>query len=281
VTGPDHKVTIASDVAGREVLASLHKPPKLWLMVQNALSGSWDGSGAADLLRDQAATSAVLDQVEAEAIKDRAAGLVIDLESLPSGTQPDLLAFLTAARGRCRQHGWMLAVTAPVANPEWDLAKLGQAADRVILMAYDEHWQSGQPGPIASDLWFGSAVSKALTQVSPSQAIVAIASYAYDWPEKGPATILSIEAAKALASANNAKPTRDPASGEAHFSYVAGGLTHSVWMADAPVVQRQVAMVRSWRAAGAALWRLGTEDTAIWPAGRPALTTDFAINRND
>jgi spore germination protein YaaH len=235
-------------------------------MVQNALSGSWDGAGAADLFRDKAATSEVLDRVEAEALKDRAAGLVIDLESLPSATQPDLLMFLAAVRERCRHHGWTLAVTAPVNNPEWDLRRLGQVADRVILMAYDEHWQSGEPGPIASEPWFVSAVEQALTQLRPSRTVVAIASYAYDWPATGPATILSIEGAKALASANDAKSTRDPASGSTHFSYVAGGVAHSVWMSNASVVRRQLAMVGSWKAAGAALWRLGTEDPAIWSA---------------
>jgi spore germination protein YaaH len=266
VTGPDHKVTIATDVAGRGVLASLRKRPKLWPMLQNALSGSWDGSGAAGLLRDKAATSEVLDQVEAEATKDRADGLVIDLESLPSGIQPDLLAFLATVRGRCRRHHWTLAVTAPVANRKWDLTTLGQAADRVILMAYDEHWQSGEAGPIASDQWFASAVGNALMQLRPSQTIVAIASYAYDWPAKGAATILSIEGAKALAVANATKPTFDPASGATHFNYMAGGVAHRVWMSDAPVVQRQLAIIASSHAAGTALWRLGTEDRAIWSA---------------
>jgi spore germination protein YaaH len=266
VTGPDHKVTIAPDVAGRSVLASLHKRPKLWLMVQNALLGSWDGTGAAELLRDKVATSAVLDQVEAEAIKDRAVGLVVDLESLPAGTQPDLLAFLATVRDRCRHHGWTLAVTAPVANPEWDLARLGRAADQVILMAYDEHWQSGEPGPIASDPWFASTVGQALTQLRPAHTIIAIASYAYDWPTKGPATILSIEDAQALASANGAKLTHDPASGGPQFSYATDGVAHSVWMSDGAVVQHQLAMIRSLKTAGAALWRLGTEDPAIWSA---------------
>jgi spore germination protein YaaH len=96
--------------------------------------------------------------------------------------------------------------------------------------------------------------------------MIAIASYAYDWPAKGPAAILSIKDAEALASANDAKPTRDPTSGGIHFSYVASGVVHNVWMSDASVVQHQLAVIRSLKTAGTALWRLGTEDPAIWSA---------------
>jgi spore germination protein YaaH len=265
VTGSDHRVASDPDGAGRAVLAGLSKKPRLWLMVQNALLGKWDGTGAAGLLHDHTAASAVLDQIEAEAVKDEAAGLLFDLENLPAQSQPDLLAFLATVHERCRRHGWVLGVAAPVANPDWDLAKLGRIADRVILMAYDEHWQSGAPGPIASDRWFASTVGKALTDVPPSRTIVAIASYAYDWPATGPATILSIEQANALASANNVKPVRDSASGSSHFSYRVNGTVHSVWMSDASTVQHQLSIIRSSQAAGAALWRLGTEDPAIWP----------------
>jgi spore germination protein YaaH len=268
VTGSDHRVAIVPDIAGRAVLAALSKQPRLWLMVQNALLGKWDGTGAADLLRDHTAASAVLDQIEAEAVKDKAAGLLFDLENLPAGSQPDLLAFLATVHERCRRHDWVLAVAAPVGNSDWDLAKLGRIADRVILMAYDEHWQSGAPGPIASDRWFASTVGNALTDVPPSRTIVAIASYAYDWPATGPATILSIEQANALASANNVKPVRDAASGSSHFSYRVNGTVHSVWMSDASSVRHQLAIIRSSQAAGAALWRLGTEDPAIWPVKR-------------
>ena len=264
VTGPEHRVTIAPDSPGRAALAALKKPPRLWLMVQNALLGTWDGQGAAALLRDKAATAAVLDQLETEGVRDKASGLVVDFEDLPPGAQPDLLAFLAAARDRYRHHGWTLAVTAPVANPNWNLSALATAADRVVLMAYDEHWLSGTPGPIASDPWFDSVVSRAVRQLPPPEAIVVIASYAYDWRIGGPATILAIPQAQALAARNGVHPERDQASGSEHFTYTAGGAAHEVWMSDAAEVRGQMEIARTAGAQGVGLWRLGTEDPAIW-----------------
>jgi spore germination protein YaaH len=269
VTGPGHQITLAPDPAGRAALAALKPRPQLWLMVQNALMGAWDGQGAAALLHDKTASAALLGKFEAQAASDKASGLVVDFEDLPPAAQPDLLAFLTAARERCRRHGWTLAVTAPVANPDWNLPALGKAADRLILMAYDEHWQTGQPGPIASDPWFSSVVKRTVAQLPPGSAIAGVAAYAYDWPEGGAAAVLSIPQAEALAARNNVKPERDQASGAEHFAYTSGGVSHEVWMSDAAVVRRQIGIAEAAGAKTIALWRLGTEDPGVW--AKPAL----------
>lgn len=264
VTGPDHKVTIAPDPTGRAALAALRKPPRLWLMVQNALLGTWDGPGAATLLHDKAATAMVLDQLETEGLSDKASGLVVDFEDLPPGAQPDLLMFLASARERCRRHGWTLAVAAPVTDPDWNLSALAKVTDRVVLMAYDEHWPAGTPGPIASTPWFSSVVRRAVSQLPPAEAIVALASYAYDWSMEGPATILAIPEAETLAARNGVRPEREPASGSEHFTYTAGGVAHMVWMSDAVAVRSQMEIARTVGVRNVGLWRLGTEDPAIW-----------------
>ncbi len=266
VTGPDHKVTVAPDPAGRAAVAALSPRPQLWLMVQNALQGAWDGPGAAALLHDKGAASILLHDLEAQAVGAKASGFVLDFEDLPAGSQPDLLAFLGSARDLCRRHGWTLAITAPVSNPDWDLAALGKAADRLILMAYDEHWQTGPPGPIASDPWFGAVLRRSMAQAPPGKAIVGIAAYAYDWPSSGPAAVLSIADAEALAAKMHAKLERDEASGAEHFNYVAGDGAHVVWMSDAIAVNRQIAIARAAGAQTLALWRLGTEDPRLWDA---------------
>jgi spore germination protein YaaH len=269
VTGPEHRVTVVPDPAGHAAVAALKGRAKLWLMVQNALGGTWDGAGVAALMHDKAATATLLDQLETQGVREQASGLVVDFEDLPPGAQADLLAFLAVARERCRRHGWTLAVTAPPANPEWNLAAVGRAADRLILMAYDEHWQTGQPGPIASDPWFASVVKRAVAQIPAGETIVAVAAYAYDWPAKGPAAVLSIPQAEAVAAQHGVRPERDPASGAEHFAYTQGGVAHVVWMSDAAAVRSQVAAARSAGAHVVALWRLGTEDPAVWGGSKP------------
>ena len=264
VTGRDHAVTAFADPAGHVALAALAHRPPLWLMVQNALNGSWDGSGAAALLNDTAASRALLDQIESIAANEHAAGLLFDFEALPPSAQGGLARFLSAARARCQRHGWTLAATAPVADPTWDLASLGRIADRIVLMAYDEHWQSGPPGPIASNPWFASAVSHALRLIPPDRAVIGVASYAYDWPQGRSATVLSIAQATQLARRAGVAVMMDAASGNGHFAYTDRGMLHQVWMMRAATVDYQVRLARSAGASSVALWRLGTEDSSIW-----------------
>lgn len=265
IYGPDHVVTIADDPAGKAALASLPVRPRIWLMIQNAHLGTWDGVGAASLLKDETASATLLAAIDSAAKTAGASGVVVDFESLPADAQAPLAAFLRRARG----HGHAVAVAVPVADPSWNLSVLAAAADRVILMAYDEHWQTGSPGPIASPSWFDAVVGRALAKMPPAKAIVAIASYAYDWPAAGPATVLSVDQARALAARLGVSPSNDPTGG-VHFSYAADGVAHQVWFADANGVIAQMEVAKRAKVAGVALWRLGTEDAAVWatPFGR-------------
>lgn len=264
VTGADHMMTIVPDDAGRAALAALPKAPRLWLMVQNALLGTWDGAGAAALLRDPAANDRFLDALGAQLLNDGARGAVVDFENLPADAQPDLVSFLAKAHARFRQRGWTLAVAAPVSDPAWNLSLIGASADAVILMAYDEHWQTGTPGPIASTSWFQAIVRKAVGQLPRGRAIVALASYAYDWPAHGPAAILSVEQARAVAARHAVQPIRDTVSGATHFSYDLNDEAHQVWIADASTVAAQAALAHGLGVDRIALWRLGTEDDRLW-----------------
>lgn len=264
VTGPGHEISIEPDAAGHSAMASLRHRPKLWLMVQNARLGAWDGPGAAALLDDQAASAGLLDRLQAEIAREQAAGLVVDFEDLPASAQPDLLSFLTSAKARFQAHHWTLAVAAPPADPNWDLHAIGLVTDHVILMGYGEHWQTGPPGPLASIPWFTSVVERAMSALPKGSAIIALASYAYDWPEGGVASILSIRQATTLATQTRATVTQDSEAGAAHFEYSVNGVAHVVWMSDAASFRRQMAIAREAGAERFALWRLGTEDSAIW-----------------
>jgi spore germination protein len=91
--------------------------------------------------------------------------------------------------------------------------------------------------------------------------------YGMDWPSGGgpanPATALQYADTEALAAQVGATPTLDPVAQELHFSYTSGGVSHDVWFNDLASVSQRVALARA-RGLGVGIWRLGTEDPAIW-----------------
>ena len=119
---------VVPDPAGRAAVAALKGRAKLWLMVQNALNGTWDGAQAAvALMHDKAATSALLDQLVAQGVRENASGLVVDFEDLPAGAQGDLQAFFSPRRaGAAGATVGPSPSPPPPANPDWSLAAIGR-----------------------------------------------------------------------------------------------------------------------------------------------------------
>jgi peptidoglycan/xylan/chitin deacetylase (PgdA/CDA1 family)/spore germination protein YaaH/GT2 family glycosyltransferase len=276
VHGRDHRWSYATDPHLRAVLAG--KPARLLLMVQNIDdAGQWDGAGSARLFADRAARGRFLAQVEAAIAAEGAAGVVLDIESLPDHAHRDYRRLLAEAHARFARQGLLLTIAAPVDDGTWDLAAYAAVTDRVMLMAYDEHWPDGAAGPIASQPWFVRTVSDAVRAVGPAKAIVGIGNYAYDWSrpgtDGGATKVLGVEDAWQRAAANGVRPIFDPRLGNSHFAYVEGGVRHEVWTLDAISAWNQLQAAQGLSVAGIALWRLGSEDPGFWAAlGAPAGT---------
>ena len=207
----------------------------------------------------------------------RADGLVLDLESLPEGSIRDYLSFIPQLR-RALPVGSQIAVTVPADDPSWPLAAFGKEADRIILMAYDQHWSGGQPGPIAAQDWFIRQVEHARTAIGADKMIVAIGNYAYDWHGKS-ADGLSVEEAWLAAHDSDAPVTFDKQSGNPGFAFTDSDGQHTVWMLDAATAWNEMQALKQLGIDDIALWRLGTEDPDFWSAlsafrhgGRPDLS---------
>ena len=264
ITGPDHKVTVFPDAKGKAILSSATHRPLLLPMVQNAILGDWDGVGIAALLADPVARKTALDRVEALLVANKADGAFFDFEDLPAAAHPNYRIFLREVRARFAARKWLVAIAVPVDDTGWDLRAYAAVADRIFIMAYDEHEQSGPAGPITSQRWFEDAVVNAARQVRASQMVVAVANYAYDWQRDGPTDALSVEDAWLHAAESGTAPRFDAVSGNSHYSYDEAGVPHEVWLADAATAHNQLATLARMGVRSVALWRLGSEDPSLW-----------------
>ena len=262
VAGPSHAITVTPDPAFDRLIAAAPHAPKVLPMVQNFAGEDWDGINAAALFRDPASSGALARRLGQMIAQRRQAGLVLDFESLPDDAILPYLRFVATVRAALPV-GSKLAVTAPAGDAVWPLARLARVCDRVIFMAYDEHWESGTAGPIASQRWFVRSVTASLRSVGRDKLVVALGSYAYDW-HAGGADALSIEDAWLAAHDSAAAPVFDRGSGNAGFAYDEDGQRHTVWMLDAATSWNQLAVLKRLGVDDVALWRLGSEDPGFW-----------------
>ena len=266
VSGPTHDWRVAQDRMLGGLLHSATHRPMLLPMIQNARDGNWDGAGMAAALHDPKVRAAMLDRTQALLTGMHAGGAAFDFEDLPPSAQPDYLRFIAEAKARFAPQGLLVTLAVPVADDDWNLAAYARIADRLFVMDYDEHYAGGPPGPIASQGWFVEHLRSAVKAIGPAKAIVAIASYGYDW--NGTSTeAVSVEEAW-LAAHDSQSPIRfDPASGAVTFSYQGDDDTpHTVWLQDAAGAWNQLRAAHAAGVSGVALWRLGTEDPGVWDA---------------
>lgn len=268
VTGPNHTFTATADPGFDAIMTATAKRPKVLPMVQNAAGDTWDGAGSAVLFHNPAARKAFLARLGTELTAKHANGVVFDFENLPVSSLSDYRILLAQARQRFSPRGWQVAVTVPVGDDDWDMKAFAASADKLILMAYDQHSAVDQPGPIAAQPWFVQKLEIALAKIPASQAIVALGNYAYDWKADGKsrATDMTVEEAWLSAHDSQSTITFDAQSGNPTFRYQDNdGQVHTVWMLDAATTWNQIQAAKRKGVAGYALWRLGSEDPGVWP----------------
>ena len=262
VAGPTHAIHQVADPPFDRMIKAMPHPPRVLPMVQNYANEAWDADGAAALLADPRARQAFATRLSAWVANRGDSGLVMDFESLPDASRASYLLLLKDLR-RALPKSAILAVTVPAEEPAGSLAALTRVADRVILMAYDQHWQGAEPGPIAAQGWFIQQVQAALRVVGRDRLIVALGSYGYDW-HGGQTDALSIEEAWLAAHDSEATVGFDKASGNAGFAFDEDGQRHVVWMLDAAASWNQMVALKQLGIDDVALWRLGSEDPGFW-----------------
>ena len=266
IVGADHHLRQTRDPKLAQIVARATHKPKLMPLVQNADEGVWDGAGIAALLHDPAQRAALLDRLTPALAATGATGAVFDFEEVPPSAHADYRAFLGEAVARWRPKGWLVSLAVPVADDNWELGAFAKVADDVLLMTYDQHWESGTAGPIAAQPWFVERMKAGVAAVGADKAVVCIGSYAYDWADGArQANELTVEEAWLTAHDNDAAIRFDADSGNATYDYRDDhGVSHHVWMLDAASGYNQARAVRQEGAAGVAIWRLGSEDPGLW-----------------
>ena len=270
VAGPQSTLQVAQDPRLDSYLASGAHRFKVLPMVQNVGKSQWDGQSIARLLGNVPQRRALERQLVTYAAQHGGAGLVMDFEDLPQSAMAPYIAFLGELKAALPE-GAQLAVTAPAGEDDWPLAAVAKVSDKLILMAYDEHWQGAEAGPIASQSWYIDEVETAARKVKADKLVIALGSYAYDWHGQD-SDALSIGEAWLAARDSGSTVTFDKASGNTGFAYDEDGEQHTVWMLDAAANWNEMLALGRLGIGDVALWRLGTEDPGFW--------SDLAAFRN-
>jgi len=234
-------------------------------LLQNANGGVWDGPSLAALLANPGRRKTLLDQVTSFVVTHKLQGIVVDFEEVPDDAHADVQLFLRALTTQFAPRGLLVVMAAPFDDDKWPYAAYSRLVDYTILMAYDQHDNSDEPGSIAGQSWFETTLDERMKLLAPDRTIIGIGGYAYDW-NGGPADALTFEGAMWAAQDAGAKIDFDDATNNPHFSYIDddGNTRHDVWLLDGVTAYNEIHAADVYEPAGYALWQIGTEDPTIW-----------------
>lgn len=207
------------------------------------------------------------------------AGLVLDLEQIHPDDRDHLTALVEKLGPLLAEQGRKLLVAVRPDDDAYDLGALARHADGIIAMLYDEHQENGAPGPLAGQGWFETMLDRMTREVGADKLVVSIGSYGYDWGSAKATREISFQEALELLDESDSTLSFEAGVLNPGFGFIdEDGATHrEVWYLDAVTAYNQISGVLAARAAGIALWRLGTEDPAIWSifgrGGLPDVTT--------
>ena len=270
IDGSLGRVQVTADPQATAIIAAAKTPPSLLPVVHNARDAVWNGPQADALILNPAARRALVANLVTLARAHGYAGYVFDLENLsPRGAAayPDLIAEARAALKPLGREVWL---TAPVDDEAWPFRRLQAAADAIVLMAYDQHYGTGDPGPPAGQDWFQTLMARRMAQLDPAKVVLALGAYGYDWTlpggkDPGHADAVTFHEATQIAHDSEATITLDEASLNPTFGYEdETGRAHAVWFLDAVTLYNQIRVADAFRPRGYALWRLGGEDQTDW-----------------
>ncbi len=205
---------------------------------------------------------------------DNYKGLTLDFEGFPTASQPGFNALVSELNADLHSRGLKLHIAVPVNDNDFDYTYLAAHSDGLILMNYDEHFQGGDVGPIASQQWFTKNLVDALKLIPKDKIICAIGSYGYDWsiveqrkgkPKIDSARSISNQEAWLAARDSEADVDFDDASMNPHLSLEEdNGKRHDIWFLDAVTALNQMRAGVKLGINTFALWRLGSEDRSLW-----------------
>ncbi len=200
-------------------------------------------------------------------VKDNGyAGVTVDFESIPAGEYPQLVSFMQELYVSFKSENLLVAQTAPFDDANFDYKNLPQYSDYVLIMSYDEHWSTSDPGPISSQRWFAENVIKRALDIPREKLIYTVGNYGYDWKEGDPiAQEISFWKITEYIRNYNFKLEFDSSSLNPYMYYQdSEGVNHTVWFLDGVTLFNQLSFLHNMSLPGIAIWRLGSEDPTMW-----------------
>jgi Predicted glycosyl hydrolase len=260
-----------------------NKGIQVWALFSNG----FEPEPTTDALATYETRITMIQQLLAYAKTFKLNGINLDFENVETSDKDNFVQFVRELAPLAHEQNLVLSVdVTPKSNSEYwslflDRPRLAEAADFLILMAYDEHWASSPvAGSVASLPWTEQSIVRLLEEdgIPAGKLILGMPYYTRIWTEttsggetKVSSKTMSMDSVKELIAEKKLTPKLSADTGQNYVEFKEDGATKKIWIEDASSIAKRAELVKKYNLAGAASWRRGFESADIWAALDKAL----------
>ena len=196
-------------------------------------------------------------------------GVNIDFELMGADDASSFTTFLRELKTALGDKTLSVAVFARTARDKWptpyQYSSIGQIADQVVVMAYDYHYRTSAPGPVAPLWWVEDVVDYMCSQMPARKVLLGLPTYGYDWGGSANGTSVTAKKLADLKESYTLVEEFDQASMSPSYNYWDQyGVWHQVWLENEQSLQAKLNLAQTKKLGGISFWRIGTGFTDLY-----------------
>lgn len=248
---------------------------KVWPWVANETTNKEEKDFTSSILNDYKLREKLINSIIAAVEMYNLDGINLDFENMYETDKEAYTRLVIELAPRLKELGKVLSVdvTAPDGSPDWSLCfnrnVIGDVADYIIFMAYDQHNNSSsEAGTVAGCDWVEANIKKFLGQegVKAEKIILAMPFYTRVWNVTNgglSSSAIDMKSQETLIP-SDAKITWDDSLKQNLAEYEKNGKSYKVWMEDEKSLKYKLELIKKYNLAGGAFWRKGQETDNVW-----------------
>lgn len=234
--------------------------------------GDWDSKRVERMLDDVhirqhhiLATIALIERLHFD-------GVLIDYESINPSEKNNFSQFIGELSQKLHRKNKILAVSLHPKTKETlpdedigafqDWTALATSADQVSIMAYDKHYDTGSPGPVAPLDWDKKIIEYAQSLHLPmNKVFLGISFFGFDWKVNTKERAMSVSSSdiQKIVKTYALHEQSDTISQSPFLTYQKDGNKHEVWYENSKSIAAKIQLAKDAHLGGITLWYLGEE----------------------